>query len=114
MTRHKTARPATAKTVNGPRDSEQLRGRLDPTDKLKQSAPQVLPDAFGESDLAYFAARPHLDERVRLPFDFELPDEIVQAAVDEGMAGFIVVARGPPGAVRIGPRKFIFAFGGTA
>jgi hypothetical protein len=117
MTRHKTAKPAPARHGKPVSNSEQLGGELDRSNTLspaKLQAPPSPPDDAGESDLAYFAARPHLDSRLRLPFDFELPSEIWQAAADAGVAGFVVVTRGAPGAVWIRSRKFVFAAGGTA
>jgi hypothetical protein len=69
-------------------------------------------DNTGEDDRTFFARRPGARQRWRLPFPAELPPEVWQAAVDAGLAGFVVVTRGAPGARS--SRKFVFAPGGCA
>jgi hypothetical protein len=65
-------------------------------------------------DLEFFLKHPALIERVRLPIAGELPPEVWQAAVAAGLAGFVIVTRGAPGAPWIRSRQFVFAAGGTA
>jgi hypothetical protein len=69
------------------------------------------PDISGEDDRTFFA-RTGAITRTRLPIDGELPPEIWRVAVNAGLAGFVVVTRGAPGARS--SRKFVFAAGGTA
>jgi hypothetical protein len=72
MTLPKTTRPATAETANGPRKkSDQLGSEISPTNTPKPARPQAPPDDRGESDFAYFSARPGISSRKRLAFDFE-------------------------------------------
>ena len=75
------------------------------------SIPRPLVDDAGEDDETFFSRRPHARTRLRLAWDFELPDTIVQAAIDVGQVGFVVVRRGPPGAPS---RHFVFAHWGCA
>jgi hypothetical protein len=77
---------------------------------MQHSTPPLVHDV-AESDFDWFR-RTGAVTRTRLPFDFELPIEVWQTAVDAGLAGYIVVTRGPPGAPRF--RKFVFAAGGNA
>jgi hypothetical protein len=76
-----------------------------------QPIPTPMVDDVPESDFDWFR-RTGAVTRTRLPFDFELPIEVWQTAVDAGLAGYIVVTRGPPSAPRF--RKFVFAAGGEA
>jgi hypothetical protein len=71
------------------------------------------PDDRGESDLVFFTRRPGAVTRTRLPFPAELPIEVWQAAVDAGLAGFVIVTRAP-GSPWVRSRKFVFTAGGTA
>jgi hypothetical protein len=72
-------------------------------------------DDVAESDFAWFR-RTGASQRLRLPFDAELPPEIWQAAVAEGLAGFVIVKikRDAAGEPWIRSRRFVFAAGGTA
>jgi hypothetical protein len=74
------------------------------------------PDISGENDELFFRRRPGASQRLRLPFDAELPPELWQAAVAAGLAAFVIVEmkRGAPGAPWIRSRRFVFAAGGNA
>jgi hypothetical protein len=77
MNPSKKTKPATAETVNGPRKSEQLGSGLNLSNNPKPDQLQAPDDT--ESDLDFFAARPSVNERIRLP----LPDEFSAAILSE-------------------------------
>jgi hypothetical protein len=48
------------------------------------------PDDRGESDFDYFASRPHVDARVRLPFENEFPPGVLEPGRGEPGRGVFV------------------------
>jgi hypothetical protein len=111
----KTAKPASGLSAEPVSKSEQLGGRLDSTNNPKPAEPQA-PDAFGENDELFFRRRPGARQRLRLPFDAELPIEVWQPAAAAGLAAFVIVSmtRDAEGAPTIISRQFVLAEGGTA
>jgi hypothetical protein len=84
-------RPAIAQTMNGPQKSNRP-GSLEQTNipnAAKPQAPSLLADTAGESDLAYFRARPGVDGRKRLAFEGEGYDSaaFISVAVRRDAAG---------------------------
>jgi hypothetical protein len=73
----KRMRPAAADAANGPR-VDQLARTIDPTNNPKPAELQA-PDDAGESDLAFFRRRPHVNVRTRLPFENEFPPGVIDA-----------------------------------
>jgi hypothetical protein len=45
---------------------------------MKHAPPSIMIDDRGESDLEYFAARPDINSRVRMPFKDEFPPELLR------------------------------------
>lgn len=109
----KTARPVIG---DGPlKKSDNRPGSLDQTnipDTAKPQAP-LLADTAGESDYAFFAKRPDVHIRTRLPF----PNEYPVCVLAPGRAAYvqILIDRDAAGAPkRRARRRLRFATGGTA
>jgi hypothetical protein len=92
MTQPKTAKPAPARhgePVSIKEHTNTLRN------KPKLAELQAPPDDRGESDLAFFRRRPHVNSRTRLPFANELPLAVVELAGGREMFVHVVVERDP-------------------
>jgi hypothetical protein len=108
-----TAKPAREVSAEPVSKNERLGSELVPSNNPKSDRPQA-PDNRGENDETFFRRRPNARQRLRLPFPAELPLEIWQPAAAAGVAGFVIVTRGAPGAPWTRSRQFVFAAGGTA
>src|SRR5438445_4771355 len=82
----KTAKPAAARRDEPVSKVERLGSELDRSNTPKASEPQA-PDDRGESDLDFFAARPGINERTRLPF----PNEFPAGVLEPGRSAFVHV-----------------------
>jgi hypothetical protein len=68
----------------------------------------------GENDETFFRAHPNASQRLRLPFDAELPPEVWQPAAAAGLAAFVVVEMKRDVTPWIRSRKFVLTAGGNA
>jgi hypothetical protein len=80
----KTPKPAPALHGTPVSKSEQLGGRLDPSNSPNAAALQA-PDNTGQSDYDFFVARPGAIERLRLPFQTEFAPGVLES----GRAAFV-------------------------
>jgi hypothetical protein len=114
MIRHKTARPATAETVNGPRKSDQPGSEISPTNTPSPAKLQA-PDDRGESDHDYFTARPHARHRIRAAFPGEFPRKLLKQGRGGRQAVVIVaIERDAAGRPIRRARSLVFPDGGRA
>jgi hypothetical protein len=88
----KWKRPADAASSASLRDIERLSSAHSHTANADLSQ---APDDSGESDFAYFAARPEARTRIRLPFDGEFPAVVVELARGRTMFVHVVIERDP-------------------
>jgi hypothetical protein len=88
MNRHKTMKPAAAGATTGLQGINRLATTtIDPNNNLSASEAQAPPDNAGESDFDFFAARPNVNTRTRLPF----PGEFPAGVIDAGRVAFVHV-----------------------
>jgi hypothetical protein len=105
---HRT-RPATVATADRSLRIERLGSRLDPPNTPNAAPPQA-PDDRGESDYAFFLARPGVNTRIRLPF----PNEFVLEP-GRGAVVTVLIERDDAGQPkRRARRRLRFCEGGTA
>jgi hypothetical protein len=110
----KTARPATAETVNGPRKSEHASALGSNTPNA--AGPQV--DDRGESDHDYFRRRPEARHRFRLPLHDEFSAAILSEARTQARGRevlvLVVIDRDASGRPSTRARGLVCLPGGTA
>jgi hypothetical protein len=85
----KRTKPASAETAGELRGIQQLGSRLNPSPNTPSPARLQAPDDAGESDWAFFRARPGATIRTRLPFPDEFPDDFIACG---GGVAFVRVA----------------------
>jgi hypothetical protein len=109
----KTARPATAETVNGPPKVDQLGSRINHPITLSPIKLQAADDT-GESDHDFFAARPRARHRIRAAFPGEFPRKILKRGQGRTAVVIVAVERDASGRPTRRARGLVFPDGGRA
>jgi hypothetical protein len=107
----KTARPARGFSAEPTLNSEQLGGQLDPSDTPNAAGPQ---DISGESDFAYFTARPAARHRIRSAFLNEFPRELLKPGGGRPAVVIVGIQRDNAGRPTTRNRSIVFPDGGNA
>jgi hypothetical protein len=109
----KTARPAREVSAEPALNSERLGSELDQSNTLKPDQPQA-PDISGESDFAFFSARPLARTRIRSAFNGEFPRKLLKPGNGRPAVVIVGMLRDDTGRPTTRIRSIVFPDGGNA